>query len=197
MSREKVRARARHPLLLYRRLAGYWRIPLTLLLSVSAGLLIWNHPELQELRLTLVLTFLLSSVLLVLTSIMTRVAYAKCGEDGLFIQLPLYQLHVPYESVVETRAAFMYELFPPFKQPLSTRGFLDPLWKKSAVVVRLRSWPRPRRQLRLWMDSRMMIHDGLVLLVKDHMNFRREIQEAMIHWRAGRGNSQRGPSEMG
>jgi hypothetical protein len=118
---------------------------------------------------------------------MSRLAYVQCRDDGFFIQLPLGRLHVPYESVVEARATLMYELFPPSRQRFSVRGFLDPLWKMSAVVIRLRSWPQPRRHLRLWMDSRMIIHDGLVFLVKDYMGFRREIQDAMARWRARRG----------
>ncbi len=178
--------RARHPLLLYRRLADYLRTPSLLLTVMSAGLLVWNHPALQELRMVLVMTFLLPSALLVVTFVMSRLAYAQCREDGLFIRLPSYRLDVPYESIIETRAEVMYQLFPPSEQRFSTRAFLDPLWNMSAVVVRLKSLPKPRHQLRLWMDSRMIIRDGLVLLVEDYMGFRREIQAAMIHLRAGR-----------
>lgn len=193
MGRRNARVRARHPLLLYRRLAGYWRLPSVLLVLLSAGLLIWNHAVWQELRLVLVLTFLLPLVLLILTFIMSRLAYVQCREDALLIQLPLHRLRVPYESVLETRAAFMYELFPPSKQPFSSRGFLDPLWEMSAVVLRLRYLPQPRQQLRLWMDSRMIIQDGMVLLVKDYMGLRREIQHAMTHWRAGVGTRSKKP----
>jgi hypothetical protein len=189
VNREKTGVGTKHPLLLYRRLASYWRVPLIMLLLVSAGLLIWNHPALRELRLAMTIVFVLSLGLFLLTSIMSRLAYVQCRADDLLIQLPLHRLDVPYESVVETRAAFMYELFPPSEQPFSTRGFLNPLWKVSAVVVRLRALPRRRQQLRLWMDSRMIVHDGLVLLVEDYMGFRREMQHAMIHWRAGIGNS--------
>ena len=197
MGRERARVRARLPLLLYRRLVSYWRVPSVLLILVSAGLLIWNHLAWRELRLVLVITFLLPLVLLLLTFAMSRLAYVQCGEDGLLIQLPLYRLHVPYESIVETRAALMYELFPPSKQPFSTRGFLDPLWKMPAVVVRLKHLPQPRRQLRLWMDSRMIVQYGVVLLVEDCRGFRRQIQDAMIHWRAGRRVSYRGTAERG
>ncbi len=186
---ERARVRARYPLLLYRRLAEYWRLPSVLLMLVSSGLLVWNHPALRELRSVLLLALLLPLVLLLLTFAMSRVAYVRCRENGLLIQLPLYRLQIPFESVVETRAAFMYEVFPPSKQPFSTAGFLSPLWKKTAVVIRLKRLPRARRQLRLWMDSRMLVHEGLVLLVKDYMGFRREMQDAMIHWRAGRGIS--------
>jgi hypothetical protein len=174
-------------LLVYRRLVGYWGTPLILLFLVSAVLLIWNHTALQVLRPVLVLTLPLSLVLLILTFVMSRLAYVQCRDDGFLIQLPLTRLHVPYESVVEARATLMYELFPPSKQRFSTRGFLDPLWKMSAVVIRLRAWPQPRRRLRLWMDSRMIIRDGLVLLVRDYMGFRREIQDAMARWRARTG----------
>jgi len=189
MRRENGKVRARHPLLLYRRLAAYFRTPSVWLMLVSAGLLVWNHPTWRGLRLTLVMTFLLPLVLLLLTLIMSRLAYVQCGEDGLFIQLPLRRLHVPYESILETRAAFMYEVFPPSKQPFSAHGFLNPLWNMTAVVTRLRYFPQPRRQLRLWMDSRMIVHDGLVLLIKDYRHFRREMQEAMIRWRAGERDS--------
>ncbi len=184
MVREKAKARAKHPLLLYRRLASYWLGPSLLLMLVSAGLLIWNRPAWRELRLVLVMTFLLPLVLLLVTFIMSRLAYVQCGKGALLIQLPLYRLHVPYESIIETRAAFMYELFPPARQRFSTRGFLEPLWSMSAVVVRLKYFPQPGQQLRLWMDSRMIIHDGLVLLVKDYMGFRREIQATITHWRS-------------
>lgn len=186
MGEQRAKLRAKHPLLLYRRLASYWGFPSILLMLVSAGLLIWNQPALQGLRAILVLSFLLPFAILILTFAMGRSAHVQCREDGLLIQLPLYALRVPFESIVETRSAFMYELFPPSRQPISARGFLDPLWKMSAVVVRLSSLPQPRSRLRLWMDSRMIIPDGLVLLVQDYRGFRREIQDAMIHWRAGR-----------
>lgn len=189
MERREAKVRARHPLLLYRRLADYFRTPSLLLMVVSAGLLVWNHPALQELRLVLVITFLLPLALLLGTFIMSRLAYVQCREEGLFIRLPFHRLDVPYESVVETRATLMYQLFPPSEQRFSTRAFLDPLWNMSAVVVRLKYLPEPRQQLRLWMDHRMIIQNGLVLLVKDYMGFRREIQAAMILWRAGRPDS--------
>ncbi len=185
MVKGNTRVRARHPLLLYRRLAAYWSLPSVSLMVVSAGLLIWNHPAGRGLRSVLAMTFLLPLVLLLVTFIMSRLAYVQCRTDGILIRLPLYRLHVPYESVIETRASFMYELFPPRKQRFSTRNFLRPLWTMSAVVVRLKYFPRPRQQLRRWMDSRMIIHDGLVLLVKDYMGFRREIQAAITHWRVG------------
>lgn len=181
--KQSVRVRGKHPLLLYRRLLAYIRTPALLLILVSGGLLIWDHPALQGLRLILVMTFLLPLALVLLVFVMSRLAYVQCAEDGLVVQLPLSRVQVPYDSIIETRAAFMYELFPPAQQPFSTRGFLDPLWRMPVVVVRLRSLPQPRQQLRLWMDSRMIIHEGLVFLVRDHMRFRRQVQEAMINWR--------------
>jgi hypothetical protein len=43
------------------------------------------------------------------------------------------------------------------------------------------------------MDSRMIIQDGMVLLVKDYMGLRREMQHAMTHWRAGVGTRSKKP----
>lgn len=189
MTRKRDRVRNKHPLLLYRRLAAYYRTPLLLLMLVSAALLVWDHPALRGLQPVLVLTLALALLLLLLTFIMSRIAYVQCRENGLLVQLPLYRLYVPYESVLETRAVLMYDLFSPSDQPFSSRGFLDPLWERFGVVVRLRRLPLPRSQLRLWMDSRMIVHDGLVFLVADYRGFRRQMQDAMIHWRAGRRDS--------
>ncbi len=184
--KQNVGVKSKHSLVLYRRLLAYLGTPMMFLIVVSGGLLIWDPPALQDLDRVLRMTLVLPSVLLVLIFSMSRLAYVQCGEQGLVVQLPVYRLHVPYESIMETRAAFMYELFPPAKQPLSSRGFLDPLWSRPAVVVRLRSLPQPRARLRLWMDKRMIVRDGLVFLVKDHMALRRQIQDGMIGWRSRR-----------
>jgi len=191
MTRNKGKARTRHPLLLYRRLASYYRRPLVLLLLVSAGLLIWDPPELQELRLTLVLTLLLSVTLLLLTFLMSRVAHVQCGEYGLRVQLPFYRLHVPYDSIVQTRSVPLHQLFRPSKQPFSSQAFLNPLWQLPVVLVGMEFLPQPRRQLRLWMDSRMIIKNGLVFLVQDHRALRRQIDDAMARWRIGTRDTER------
>lgn len=178
----------KHRLLLYRRLAGYYRTPLLLLMLVSGALLLWNHAALQQLRLVLVVAFAVAWVLLLLTTCMSLLAYVQCREDGLRVQLPFYRLHVPYELIRHTRSVVMYELFPPSKQAFSARGFLAPLWNLPAVIVYLEYLPRRRRHLRLWMDSRMVIRDGLVLLLDDPRAFRRHLDDAMIKRRtAGRG----------
>ncbi len=178
----------RAPLLLYRRLAGYWGTPSILLLLVSAGLLIWNPPALRELRQILVLAFLLSLSVLWVAFTMRRLAYVEFGDDSLIIQLPFYRLRIPYEYVIDTRSAFMHEVLPPDTQSISTRRFLDPLWSKPAVVVQVRSLPQPRQQLRLWMDSRMIAQDGLVFVVKDDEGFHWEMQDAITQWRDGERN---------
>jgi hypothetical protein len=173
--------RKRHPLLLYRRLAAYYRGPLLLLLLVSVGLLAWDPPELQELRSVLGVTLVLSAALLLLTFLMST----------LHVQLPLYRLRVPYESIVETRSVTIRQLFPPSKQPFSSRGFLAPLWQLTAVVVDLEWLPQPRWRLRLWMDGRMILKKGLVLLVKDHRALRRQIDEAVVRWRVSDRDAER------
>jgi hypothetical protein len=158
------------------------------LLLVSAVLLCWDHPLLRPLVLPAAMTALLSAILLLLTFVMSRLAYVECGEDGLLIHLPLYRVHVLYDSIVQTRTSSMATLFPPSKQPFSSRNFLRPLWQQAAVVVETELLPKPRQELRLWMDSRMILKNALVLLVEDHRTLRSQIDEAMIHWRASRGN---------
>jgi hypothetical protein len=191
MRKQQGRVRTRHPLLLYRRLAGYYRGPCLWLLLVSTVLLVWDHPSLRELRLPAVMTFLLSTILLLLTFVMSRLAYVQCGEDGMLIHLPLHRVHVLYDSIVQTRTASLGTLYPPSRQPFSSRNFLSPLWQLPAVVVHVELLPKPRQQLRLWMDSRMFLKSAVVLLVEDHRALRSQIEEAMIRWRIRKGESER------
>jgi hypothetical protein len=184
-SREKT-ARTSHPLLIYRRLASYYGWPSLWLLFVSGGLLLWDHPALEGLRLPLALAALLSLTLLLLTLVMSRLASVRCGEDGLLVQLPLHRVHVPYDIITVTRTAGMGTLFPPSRQLFTSRAFLNPLWQLAGVVVEVEWMPQPRWQLRLWMDSRMILKGALVLLVKDHKTLRSQIDEAMIRWRVAK-----------
>ncbi len=186
MRNAKKPARTSHPLLLYRRLFSYYGWPSVWLLVVSGGLLVWDHPALAALRLALLLAALLAVTLLLFTFVLSRIARVQCGEDGLLVQLPLYRLHVPYESIVRTRTSSLGTVFPPSRQPFSSRAFLDPLWLLPVVLVEVEALPRSRRQLRLWMDSRMLLKSALVLLVEDHGALRVQIDEAMIRWRVAK-----------
>lgn len=179
-------------MLVYRRLASYYRTPSLWLLVVSLGLLVWNHPWLGPLRLPAVMAALLSAILILLTLAMSRLAYVRCGEDGLLVQLPLGRVHVPYDSIIQTRTSSLGTLYPPSKQPFSSRAFLRPLWRLPAVVVEVERLPQPRLQLRLWMDSRMLLKSALVLLVEDHRGLRSQIDEATIRWRLGHSESGQG-----
>jgi hypothetical protein len=191
MKKGQHQVRTRHPLLLYRRLMSFYRGPCLWLLLVSVVLLVWDHPSLQMLTLPAVMTLLLSMILLLLTFFMSRLAYVQCGEDGVLIQLPFYRVHVLYDSIVETRAASLATLYPPSKQPFSSRNFLRPLWRMTALVVQVELLPKPRQQLKLWMDSRMILKGAIVFLVEDHRALRRQIEEAMIRWRIQKGEAER------
>jgi hypothetical protein len=186
MSGRDRTAKTNHPLVIYRRLVSYYGWPSAWLLVVSAGLLVWDEPALEGLTLALALAALLSLTLLLLTLIMSRLASVRCGEDGLLVQLPFHRVHVPYEIITSTRTAALGTLFPPSRQPFTSRAFLNPLWQLPAVVVEVEWLPLPRWQLRLWMDSRMILKGALVLLVKDHTTLRSQMDEAMIRWRAAR-----------
>jgi hypothetical protein len=189
MKKTRKKVRRRHPLLLYKRLASYYRGPSLWLLLVSAVLLVWDHPSLRVLALPAAMTALLSTILILLTFVMSRLAYVECGEDGLLIHLPLHRVHLLYDSIVQTRTSSLATLFPPSRQPFSSRNFLRSLWQLPAVVVEVELLPQPRQQLRLWMDSRMLLKSALVLLVEDHRDLRSQIDEAMIRWRVNKGES--------
>ena len=186
MSKKGKQARTSHQLVLYRRLASYYGTPCVWLFLVSAGLLVWDRRETADMWLALLLAALLSLTLLLLTFVMSRMAYVQCGEDGLLIQVPLHRIHVPYDSIARTRTSSLGSLFPPSRQPFSSRAFLDPLWTETVVVVEVELLPQPRQQLRLWMDARMLLKNGLVLLVREPGDLRSQIDEAMIRWRVGK-----------
>jgi hypothetical protein len=125
MRRQNKPAKTSHPLLLYRRLFSYYGWPSVWLLVVSGGLLVWDHPALAALRLALILAALLSAILLLLTFVMSRLARVQCGEDGLLIQVPLYRLHIPYESIARTRTSSLGTAFPPSRQLFSTERAVE------------------------------------------------------------------------
>ena len=102
---------------MYRRLASYYGTPSVWLLLVSVVLLVWDHPSLKDLQLARVLAALLSVTLILLTCVMSKLARVECGEDGLLVQVPLYRVHVPYDSIARTRTVSLGNLFPPRNSP--------------------------------------------------------------------------------
>ena len=182
------KAGKRRPLLLYQQFneANFWWA--IMIVAISAALLMWNPARLQPYRLLMGITLAGVGLILVLTFLFRLAAYVHCGPSGLFLRTPLQRVLIPYEQIRLTRPTVLYELFPPKEQRWTQRAFLSPLWGKTAVVVEMDKLPRPAAWLRLWMGKYMVCPDvvGLVVLVRDWMGLRAELDEFIVWQRRTR-----------
>jgi len=169
----------RQPLLLYQRFNEQVFWPCILIFAICAGLLVWNPAPFRPFRLHLGLMLVGTGLILVLTFVFRLTAYVQCRLDGLRVQTPFQRLTIPYEEIRQTRPNQIYHVFPPDAQRWTQRHFLDPLWGKTAVVIEMAELPRGAGWLRLWMGKFMICPDtvGLVVLVRDWMAFRSELDE--------------------
>ncbi|MFQ6015745.1 MAG: hypothetical protein ACE5NP_09920 [Anaerolineae bacterium] len=169
--------RKKQPILYYRRTFRQLLPTGLLLILLTAGLLVWDPPELEQYRPVLQLILALAALLLLLTFAMARLAHVQVDDKGVHLQLPFYRFDLSYDDIQNTRPAPLYQLFPPEEQSWSTRQHLEPLYKLTAVVVRVKKFRRPRWWLRLWLGDKILVKNGIVLVVKDWMSLRRAIGE--------------------
>jgi hypothetical protein len=106
-------------------------------------------------------------------------AFARCHLAGLWLQLPFYEVFIPYQDIQSTRLVQFGRQFPPDNENWSRRRFLEPLFFRAVVIVELRALPAPRRQLHLWMSRHLLSPDtpGFMLPVRDWLGFRGELDE--------------------
>jgi hypothetical protein len=175
----------RHGLLFQRSLSEQVFWPSVAIIAMCAGLLIWNPTKLDPYRLYLMLVLLGTGLLLIVTLVFRLRAYVECRPEGVRIQLPLYQLRIPYDSIRTTRPTELYRMFPPTKEPWPQRQSLLRIAGATVVVLDLDQLPAPRGQLRLWLPKYMLAPDqtGLVLAVDDWIALRSEIDEFRVRTR--------------
>jgi len=178
-SDEPLKGGRRHPLLLQIRLNEMVFWPATLIIALTAALLIWNPPKMQEYRPHLTIILLGSAGVLILTFLFRLRAYVRCQPQVLHIQLPFRHVDIPYGEIQTTRPSELFRLFPLRQQSPLQRNFLSPLLGYTAIVVQLRNLPMSRLGRRLWMSKYMLGPDveGLVLAVPDWLEFHNELGE--------------------
>lgn len=169
----------RHPLLFHQRFSeqNFW--PSTLILALSAGLLLWNPDKLAPFRAVLMLALAGTGLVLVLTLVFRLRAYAQCLADALRVQLPFHQLTIPYHEIKSARPTELFRIFPPSQQRWPQRRFLRSLFGETVVVIEMEEFPSSVLWLRLWMNKYMLCPDrvGLILAVRDWLAFRAELDE--------------------
>jgi hypothetical protein len=182
---DKASRGKRYPLLLQQELneQNFWVS--VLILSLSAGLLIWNPAEFESRRSGLILLLVGSGLILVFTFALRLTAYVQCREDGLRLNFPFYRMTIPYREIRDSRASEMFHLFPPEEQRWTQRRFLKPLYSRTAIVLEMESLPRSRTWLRLWMSKYMLGPHvlGMVIPVREWMDFRNELDEFKVRSR--------------
>ncbi len=177
----------RHPIVLYQALNEQVFWPSILILAVSIGLFVWNPPELEPYRPHLLVIFVGTGLLLILTFLFRLRAYARCDSDALEVQLPFFSLTVPYRDIKASRTAQFARVFPPDEQRWTQRRFLRWLWGHTLVVVEMERLPRPRTWLKLRMGPYLLhpLEESLTLPVRDWITFRSDLDEALAHYRRG------------
>jgi hypothetical protein len=179
---EKRRFGRRRALLYQKRFNEMVFWPAILILSVVGGLLVWDPPEFEQYRAQLLVAFLGTGLILILTSLFRLRAYVRCLKHDLLIQLPFHRLVIPYREIERSRPSDLYRVFSPREQRGTQLRFLEPLLGKTVLVLELERLPASRRQLRVWMGKYMLLPDdeGLVIPVRDWIAFDRELEELKI-----------------
>jgi hypothetical protein len=185
----KRRARGkRYPLLIYRRLFSLYAGPLILLFLASAAplgaALVWELPDLQPMRWTLIVVAGISGLLLLALFVSRWLAFVRCQANSLLVQSPLYQVVISYGRVRLTRPTGFVRVFPPQEQNWSQRRFLESLWGKTVIVVETTGLPLPRWWLRLWLNKYLLLPggSGFVFAVKDWVGLSQEIDSFRSNW---------------
>jgi hypothetical protein len=169
----------RHPLLFQQRFSEQVFWPCIVIVALSAALLVWNPPRVEPYRAILRVALAGSGLILVLTMMYRLRSYVRCLQSGLRLQLPFFHLLIPYREIRSTRPTELYHLFPLEQQKWSQQRFLRAILGKTVVVIEMEQLPHSRIWLRLWMSKYMLCPDrlGLVLVVRDWMAFRAELDE--------------------
>ena len=156
-------ARKRHPLLFQQSLSEQVFWPSVTIIAVCAALLLWNPAKLAPYRVHMMIILTGTGLVLIATLVFRMRAYVQCRPEGVRLQLPLYQLTIPYQAIRATRPTELYRMFPPSKE----------------------RWPQRRYLMRLWLPKYMLAPDrpGLVLAVSDWMALSSDLDELEVRSR--------------
>jgi hypothetical protein len=126
-----------------------------------------------------------TGLVLIATLVFRMRAYVQCRPEGVRLQLPLYQLTIPYQAIRATRPTELYRMFPPSKERWPQRRYLMRLSGVTVIVLDMDELPASRFLLRLWLPKYMLAPDrpGLVLAVSDWMALSSDLDELEVRSR--------------
>lgn len=181
-----AKAGKRYPLLIYRRMLDRWW-PALFFLGLALLAIAFAGPFYQDLytRLTEPWRWMtlagVGAVVIVAALIMLILhnsAYVQPAHDHLRLATPFLRMNISYRRIHRTTTAAMHALFPPRSMSGLKREIIEPLGKRTAVVVELTAMPVPAGTLRLFL-SPFFFKDRtphLVILVENWMGFSTELE---------------------
>lgn len=182
-----AKAGRRYPLVIYTRMIDRWW-PAILTLSLALLALAWavSHTLLGQIQSWRWQGLAGLGGLAALVSMMMlaihKSAYVQPFSDHLRLATPFLRLNISYKRLQRTTAANMSALFPPKSMSGWRREIIQPLGKKTAVVIELNSHPMSPAALRLFL-SPFFFKDAtphFVILVDDWMRFNTELESLRV-----------------
>lgn len=173
----------RYPLLLYTRMLDLWW-PLVLMIALGLFALAWAvrmyypDPSLAWRWMTLgavaAIVFLFSLFLVAIR----KSGYVRLFPDHFRLVTPFLRLKISYKRILRTSSATMGALYETKGLKGWKRDVLQPLARKTAVVVELNGFPASQAALKAFL-SPFFFRDAtphFVLLVEDWMSFSGELE---------------------
>ena len=161
----------RYMLLPYRLYFLSWRGLAAVLFVLSVVLLVVEPSVANPYRGMLILSAGLGLIVFVLGLAMAVLAFVAVGQDAIAIQLPLWRVRVPLDSVRSARLVTLDKAAPGrFKD-------ID-LAEMSAVMLEVTRWPQAERVMRFWL-GRFVLPGELLLPVDDVIGLRRAIDTGL------------------
>jgi len=178
-----ARAGHRYSLVMYTHMLDRWW-PATLFLALGMFALAWAvrsyYPDpLYDWRwLTLGSVGVFVLVVTLFLFIIRKAAYVQPHADHLRLVTPFLRLNISYKRLRRSSSASMEGLFPPRSVSSWQREIIEPLARKTAVVVELNGYPISQPVLKFFL-SPFFFKDKtphFVLLVDDWMRFSAELE---------------------
>ncbi len=184
----KAKAGKKHRLLLYTRMIERWWPPLFFIGAVTLALAWWRYQDVF-LRITAPWPWMFlagAGGLCIFVSLLMwalrKSAYVRVYNDYFVLATPFLRMKVSYRRILRTSTVTMESLFPVRRMSTLRREAIQPLLKRTAVIVELNALPMPRAALGLFL-SPFFFRDKtptLVILVPDWMSFSTELDSLRV-----------------
>jgi hypothetical protein len=172
-----AKAGKRYSLLIYTRMIDRWW-PAVFFLGVALIVLVYGSPFYQDLytQLTEPLGWMIPAgvgVAVIAASLVMlafrKGAYIQPLNDHFLLVTPFLRMKVSYRRILRTTTTTIYVLFPPKQMSGTKRDIIEPLSRRTAVVIELNALPLSRGALSLFLSPFFFKDDTphLVILVQD------------------------------